>query len=44
MAEIISKKVGEDQIFAYTAMRLRQIGQELDAVDKQQNEALAKQS
>ncbi len=26
MAEIISKKVNEDQIFAYTAMRLRQIG------------------
>jgi hypothetical protein len=34
MAETITKKVSEDQIFAYTAMRLRQIGQELDHVEK----------
>ena len=40
MAEIITKRINEDQIFAYTAMRLRQIGSELDNVEKQQNEAL----
>ena len=35
MAEIITKRINEDQIFAYTAMRLRQIGSELDNVEKQ---------
>lgn len=35
-AEIISKKISEDQVFAYTAMRLRQIGNELDGLDKRE--------
>lgn len=34
MAEVIAKKIPEEQIFPYTAMRLRQIGQELDQVEK----------
>jgi hypothetical protein len=33
-AEIIQKKVAEDQVFAYTAMRLRQIGHELENLEK----------
>jgi len=37
-AEIISKKIGEDQVFAYTAMRLRQIGQELDTLENKGGE------
>ena len=32
--EIISKQIKEDQVFAYTAMRLRQIGTELDNLEK----------
>ena len=32
--EIISKQIREDQVFAYTAMRLRQIGRELDSAEK----------
>ena len=32
--EIISKQIREDQVFAYTAMRLRQIGTELDNLEK----------
>ena len=32
--EIISKQIREDQVFAYTAMRLRQIGAELDNLEK----------
>ena len=32
--EIISKQIREDQVFAYTAMRLRQIGGELDNLEK----------
>ena len=32
--EIISNQIREDQVFAYTAMRLRQIGSELDNLDK----------
>ena len=32
--EVIAKQIREDQVFAYTAMRLRQIGSELDNVDK----------
>ena len=35
MAEVISKRIPEDQIFQYTALRLRQIGQELDQIEKQ---------
>ena len=31
--EIIQKQIPEDQVFPYTAMRLRQIGKELDAID-----------
>lgn len=34
MGEAIAKQISEEQIFAYTALRLRQIGQELDQVDK----------
>ena len=30
--EIIQKQIPEEQVFAYTAMRLRQIGKELDKV------------
>ena len=37
MAEIITKKVSEEQIFPFTAMRLRQMGQELDHIEKQAN-------
>ena len=33
--EIIAKQIREDQVFAYTAMRLRQIGKELDTVVKE---------
>mmetsp|Transcript_13785 Transcript_13785/g.12220 ORF Transcript_13785/g.12220 Transcript_13785/m.12220 type:complete len:128 (+) Transcript_13785:23-406(+) len=32
--EIISNQIREDQVFAYTAMRLRQIGSELDNLEK----------
>ena len=35
MAEVISKRIPEDQIFQYTSFRLRQIGKELDDVEKQ---------
>ena len=31
--EIIQKQIPEDQVFPYTAMRLRQIGKELDKID-----------
>ena len=31
--EIIAKNIREDLVFAYTAMRLRQIGGELDHLD-----------
>ena len=31
--EIIQKQIPEDQVFPYTAMRLRQIGKELEAID-----------
>jgi len=31
--EIIQKQIPEDQVFAYTAMRLRQIGKELEKID-----------
>ena len=31
--EIIQKQISEDQVFAYTAMRLRQIGKELERLD-----------
>ena len=31
--EIIQKQVPEDQVFPYTAMRLRQIGKELESID-----------
>ena len=31
--ELIQKQISEDQVFAYTAMRLRQIGKELDQLD-----------
>lgn len=31
--EIIQKQITEDQVFAYTAMRLRQIGKDLEKVD-----------
>ena len=32
--EIIAKQIREDQVFAYTAMRLRQIGSDLDNLGK----------
>ena len=32
--EIINKKIEKDQVFAYTAMRLRQIGNDLNALKK----------
>ena len=31
--EIIQKQIAEDQVFAYTAVRLRQIGKELENLD-----------
>ena len=31
--EIIQKQIPEEQVFAYTAMRLRQIGKELEKID-----------
>jgi hypothetical protein len=31
--EIIQKQIPEDQVFAYTAMRIRQIGKELEKID-----------
>lgn len=31
--EVIQKQIPEDQVFAYTAMRLRQIGKELEKID-----------
>ena len=31
--EIVQKQISEDQVFAYTAMRLRQIGKELEGLD-----------
>ena len=31
--EIIQKQIPEDQVFPYTAMRLRQIGKELESID-----------
>ena len=31
--EIIQKQIPEDQVFPYTAMRLRQIGKELEKID-----------
>ena len=38
MAEVISKKIPEDQIFQYTALRLRQIGQEMDQIERKAEE------
>ena len=38
MAEIIQKKIPEDQIFQYTALRLRQIGQEMDQIERKAKE------
>ena len=36
--EIIQKQIPEDQVFPYTATRLRQIGKELESIDsKAQN-------
>jgi hypothetical protein len=35
--EIIQKQIPEDQVFAYTAMRLRQIGKELEKIDNKAN-------
>ena len=32
--EIIQKQISDDQVFAYTAMRLRQIGKELESLDQ----------
>ena len=32
-AEIISKKIAEDQVFRYTAMRLRQLGKEVEDLE-----------
>ena len=32
-AEIISKQIGEDQVFRYTAMRLRQLGKEVESLE-----------
>ena len=37
--EIIQKQISEDQVFAYTAMRLRQIGKELENIDGGNNVA-----
>ena len=31
--EIIQKQIPDDQVFPYTATRLRQIGKELEAID-----------
>ena len=31
--ELIQKQIAEDQVFAYTAMRLRQIGKELEQLE-----------
>ena len=31
--ELIQKQISEDQVFAYTAMRLRQIGKELEQLE-----------
>ena len=39
--EIIQKQVPEDQVFPYTAMRLRQIGKELEAIDNKAGPAAA---
>ena len=33
-SEIVSKKIEKEQVFAYTAMRLRQIGNDLNAMKK----------
>lgn len=33
-SEIVTKKLEKDQVFAYTAMRLRQIGNELNSLKK----------
>ena len=32
--ELIQKQIAEDQVFAYTAMRLRQIGKELEQLEQ----------
>ena len=37
--EIIAKNIREDQVFAYTSMRLRQIGKELDSIGKDENQS-----
>ena len=34
--ELIQKQIAEDQVFAYTAMRLRQIGKELESLEAKQ--------
>lgn len=38
MAEVIAKKIPEEQIFQYTALRLRQIGQEMDQIERKAEE------
>jgi len=40
--EIIQKQIPEDQVFAYTAMRLRQIGKELEKIDSKAPNAAPK--
>ncbi len=35
--ELIQKQIAEDQVFAYTAMRLRQIGKELESLEAKQS-------
>ena len=42
MAEVITRKIPEDQVFPYTTLRLRQIASELDSIEKQHNEAKKK--
>ena len=42
--EIIQKQVPEDQVFPYTAMRLRQIGKELEAIDSKAGPSAAQPS
>jgi len=39
--EIIQKGIAEDQVYAYTAMRLRQIGKELEQIENKQVEGKA---
>jgi len=41
-AEILSKKIADDQVFGYAAMRLRQLEEELAKLDSNSNDAEAK--